>query len=134
MLAGPLKQVILNIVVNAAHALEPPNAGSAEKGQITIASWSSASNAFVSIADTGHGMPAEIRDRVFEPFFTTKAVGKGSGQGLAIAHSIVEQHGGALTFESEVGAGTTFMIRLPLYAAPVEAEADLVPVAGSSLA
>jgi len=69
----------------------------------------------VRIRDTGTGIPEEIRSRVFDPFFTTKPVGKGTGQGLAIAHAvIVKKHGGELTFETELGEGTTFLIRLPL--------------------
>jgi signal transduction histidine kinase len=68
----------------------------------------------VSISDTGAGIPEAIRGRIFDPFFTTKTVGRGTGQGLAIAHAVVvERHGGALTFESKVGEGTTFFIRLP---------------------
>jgi len=69
----------------------------------------------ISIADTCCGIPANIRDRVFDPFFTTKEIGRGTGQGLAIARSVVNQHGGTLTFSSEVGKGTTFYLRLPLY-------------------
>jgi signal transduction histidine kinase len=69
----------------------------------------------ISIADTGCGIPEDIRDKIFDPFFTTKEVGRGSGQGLAIARSIVvDKHGGTLTFESEVGKGTTLFLRLPL--------------------
>ena len=68
-----------------------------------------------AISDTGTGMAAELRQRIFEPFFTTKAVGKGSGQGLALAHAIIaERHGGTITVDSEPGAGSTFTIRLPL--------------------
>ena len=69
----------------------------------------------IRIADTGPGIPEAIRDKIFDPFFTTKEVGKGTGQGLAIAHTVVvEQHGGQLTFETAEGEGTTFIIRLPL--------------------
>jgi signal transduction histidine kinase len=69
----------------------------------------------VSISDSGDGIPPEVRGRIFDPFFTTKGVGKGTGQGLAIAHSVVQdKHGGQLTFETEVGKGTTFFIRLPI--------------------
>ncbi|HCG03624.1 MAG TPA: PAS domain-containing sensor histidine kinase, partial [Desulfovibrio sp.] len=68
----------------------------------------------IRIADTGTGIPEEVRDRVFDPFFTTKAVGKGTGQGLAIAHDIVvKKHGGAIDFTSAPGQGTTFTITLP---------------------
>ena len=114
VLAGPLKQVILNIVVNAAHAIEPVQEQTGEKGTIRIATSADADHAEITISDTGAGMPEEIRDRIFEPFFTTKGVGKGSGQGLAIAKSIIDKHGGSLTFDSEIGKGTTFHIRLPL--------------------
>jgi signal transduction histidine kinase len=69
----------------------------------------------VSISDTGNGIPESVRARVFDPFFTTKEVGRGTGQGLAIARSvIVDKHGGALTFETRLGKGTTFIIRLPV--------------------
>jgi signal transduction histidine kinase len=113
VLAGPLKQALLNLVVNAAQAIEPSLAGDG-LGRISIATAAADSDAFITITDTGGGIPPEIQDRVFEPFFTTKDVGKGSGQGLAIARSIVERHGGRLSFRSEPGAGTTFTIRLPL--------------------
>ena len=69
----------------------------------------------IDIADTGAGIPEAIRPRIFDPFFTTKEVGQGTGQGLSIARSIVvTKHHGSLTFESEVGKGTTFTIRLPI--------------------
>ncbi len=114
VLAGPLKQVILNIVVNAAHAIEPVQEQTGDKGTIRITTGLDGDHAEIAISDTGAGMPEEIRDRIFEPFFTTKGVGKGSGQGLAIARSIIGKHGGSLTFDSEIGKGTTFHIRLPL--------------------
>jgi signal transduction histidine kinase len=85
------------------------------KGAIRIKTSQEGGLARIDIADTGAGIPEAIRKRVFEPFFTTKEVGKGTGQGLAIAHSIVvKKHGGSLTFESEVGKGTTFTILLPI--------------------
>ena len=68
--------------------------------------------------DTGCGIPDAIRERIFEPFFTTKPVGKGTGQGLPLVRSVVEQHGGVLAVSSEVGVGTTFTIRLPLKSTP----------------
>jgi signal transduction histidine kinase len=75
----------------------------------------------ISIADTGPGIPQAIQDKIFDPFFTTKDVGKGTGQGLAIARAvIVDRHGGTLGFETEPGRGTTFLIRLPINAAPEE--------------
>jgi PAS domain S-box-containing protein len=109
---GEINQVLLNLVVNAAHAVE--DAGPT-RGQIRVRSWCDAADAYVSVSDSGTGIPEEVRDRVFDPFFTTKPVGRGSGQGLAISHSIVvEKHRGFLGFESEVGVGTTFTIRLPI--------------------
>jgi signal transduction histidine kinase len=67
------------------------------------------------ISDTGAGIPEAIRGRIFDPFFTTKKVGKGTGQGLAIVHDVItDKHQGTISFESEVGAGTTFIIRLPI--------------------
>jgi signal transduction histidine kinase len=72
----------------------------------------------IRITDTGTGIPKAIRPHIFNPFFTTKAVGKGTGQGLAIAHSVVVQkHGGSITFETEMGVGTTFVVRLPMESA-----------------
>ena len=69
----------------------------------------------IRIRDTGSGIPAGIRERIFDPFFTTKEVGRGTGQGLTISHDVItEKHGGTLTFETEEGVGTTFIIRLPL--------------------
>ena len=114
VLAGPLKQVILNIVVNAAHAIEPVNDVSGSKGLISISTSSDDTHASINITDTGTGIPEDIRDRILEPFFTTKDVGKGSGQGLAIVASIIENHDGALLVESQMEHGTTFTIKLPL--------------------
>jgi len=117
-----LNQVFLNLVVNAAHAIEtagPPSA----RGKITVSSAVDGDNVLITIADTGSGITPEIRDRVFDPFFTTKEVGKGSGQGLAISRNIVvNKHAGSLWFETEVGRGTTFYILLPIQGgAPAEA-------------
>lgn len=112
--AGDLNQVFLNVIVNAAHAIGDVVKGTPGRGKIRISTRSEGGDVVVSIADTGGGIPWEIRDKVFEPFFTTKPTGKGTGQGLAIARSVVKNHGGHLTFESEVGAGTTFFIRLPV--------------------
>jgi two-component system NtrC family sensor kinase len=115
-LPGEMNQVFLNIIVNAADAIaDIMGDGSQGKGKITIRTRHEDDWAEIRIADTGTGIPEEIRSRIFEPFFTTKKVGKGSGQGLAIAYDIVEvKHGGTLTFETMVGKGTTFIIRLPL--------------------
>lgn len=111
-----ITQVILNLVVNASHAIvdaQDPNAP--EKGLIEITTRSIDGCVEISISDSGTGIPEEIRQRVFDPFFTTKEVGRGTGQGLSMAYStIVEKHGGTLRLESELGKGTTFFIRLPL--------------------
>jgi PAS domain S-box-containing protein len=114
-LVGEFNQVILNLIINAAHAIGNAVEESGAKGTITISTRQEGKWARIGVADTGAGIPVEIRSRVFEPFFTTKAVGKGTGQGLALAHSvIVNRHQGQLWFESEIGQGTSFFIRLPL--------------------
>jgi len=105
-----LNQVFLNLVVNAAHAI----ADSGKRGVIGIRSWRERDAVVIVIADTGVGIEPGLRERIFDPFFTTKAVGRGTGQGLAISRSIVvDKHGGSLTVDSEVGRGTAFTIRLP---------------------
>jgi signal transduction histidine kinase len=110
-----LNQVFLNLMVNAAHAIGDVVGKEGDKGQLRISTRHVGDFVEIDIADSGSGIPEAIRDRIFEPFFTTKEVGKGSGQGLAIARSIiVDKHNGSLTFKSEVGKGTTFTIRLPL--------------------
>jgi signal transduction histidine kinase len=109
-----LNQVFLNLLVNAAHAIGDVMTTTGERGTITISTAVDGDNVVVSIADTGTGIPESIRDRIFDPFFTTKEVGKGTGQGLSIASSIVQQHNGSLTFDSELGRGTTFHVRLPI--------------------
>jgi len=113
---GQVNQVVLNLVVNAAHAIADKNKGkaSAEKGLITVTSRIEAGFAVISISDTGGGIPEAIRKRIFEPFFTTKEVGRGTGQGLSIAHNVIKAHGGKLDFVTELGKGTTFNVRLPL--------------------
>jgi len=112
---GELNQVFLNIIVNAAHAIQEVNRSTDRRGLIRVQTRREGNIIRVSISDTGTGIPLEIRDRVFDPFFTTKEVGKGTGQGLAIARSVVvDKHGGTLSFDSEVGRGSTFHIRLPL--------------------
>ena len=120
---GEINQVILNLLVNASHAMAESHAaadnadGIFERGKLTVTTRLDGDTVEISIADTGAGIPEEIRDRIFDPFFTTKEVGKGTGQGLALAHSaIVVKHGGSLRFESECGKGTTFFIRLPVNA------------------
>jgi two-component system, NtrC family, sensor kinase len=113
-LPGEFNQAILNIVVNAAHAITDKTEGKG-KGTIGVSTRSHADNVEIRISDTGTGIPAAARGRIFDPFFTTKEVGKGTGQGLAIARSvIVDKHQGGISFETELGQGTTFVIRLPL--------------------
>jgi len=112
---GEFNQVILNLIVNAAHAIAEVIAkGGPAKGKIRIQTRNSEQWAEIRIQDTGSGIPEKVRSRIFDPFFTTKAIGKGTGQGLAIARSVVvDKHGGSIHFETEEGAGTTFVIRLP---------------------
>jgi len=110
--AGEFNQVILNLLINAAQAMGD---GSQGKGKIVVTTARDQDWAEISISDTGAGIPEAVRSRVFEPFFTTKPVGKGTGQGLALAHTaIVRRHGGKIWFDSETGKGTTFYIRMPL--------------------
>jgi PAS domain S-box-containing protein len=114
-LPGEFNQAILNLVINAAHAIGEALEGTDQKGKIVVKTRAVEGHVEISIADTGRGIPESIRDKVFNPFFTTKEVGKGTGQGLAIARSvIVEKHGGRLFFESTENVGTTFFIWLPL--------------------
>jgi two-component system, NtrC family, sensor kinase len=112
---GDLNQVFLNLIVNAAHAIADVVGEGGGRGTIRVRTRREGGAARIDISDTGPGIPEAIRPRIFEPFFTTKPVGKGSGQGLAIARSIVvDRHGGALTFDSEIGRGTTFTVRVPV--------------------
>ena len=120
---GELNQVFLNLLVNAAHAIGDLGKENGEKGLIRVRTSLEEDAVLISIADTGCGIPEDIRDKVFDPFFTTKEIGRGTGQGLAIARSVVvDMHGGTLTFSSEVGKGTTFYVRLPLEASAKPAE------------
>ena len=113
---GQINQVVLNLVVNAAHAIADRNKalGTTEKGRITVKTRIEDGFAVISIGDTGGGIPEAIRKRIFEPFFTTKEVGRGTGQGLSIAHNVINAHGGKLDFVTEMGKGTTFNVCLPL--------------------
>lgn len=116
-LLGEFNQVVLNIIVNAAHAIADVVKDTSTKGTITISTGCIGDKVEIRIGDTGSGIPESIRTKIFDPFFTTKEVGKGTGQGLAIARSVVvDKHGGSITFENNVGRGTTFVIRLPLRA------------------
>ncbi|MEZ6117596.1 MAG: ATP-binding protein [Pirellulaceae bacterium] len=124
-LPGELNQVLLNMIVNASHAIgEAMGESTNQKGKIIIETKFAPPYAEIRISDTGAGIPAANLERIFAPFFTTKAVGKGTGQGLAIARAvIVEKHGGTIGVESAVGKGTTFIIRLPLEMASPDADA-----------
>jgi PAS domain S-box-containing protein len=114
--AGEFNQVILNLLVNASHAIADAHVANAQhKGVITVSTRRDGDWAEVRVRDNGAGIPEKVRHRIFEPFFTTKGIGKGTGQGLTIAHSvIVKKHSGELRFETETGKGTCFIIRLPL--------------------
>jgi len=120
---GDLNQVFLNLFVNAAHAIGDVMKVTGQKGRMIIKSWQDGDCVVVTVRDTGTGIPEGVRGKIFDPFFTTKEVGKGSGQGLALARAIVvEKHGGTLTFETEMGQGTTFFVRLPTHAVPAPGE------------
>ncbi|HLO97236.1 MAG TPA: ATP-binding protein [Fimbriimonas sp.] len=113
---GELNQVFINMIVNAAHAIEERNKGTEDRGVISISSEVVDRNwVEIMISDTGCGISQENLERVFEPFFTTKEVGRGTGQGLTIAHGVItKKHGGTLSVKSRVGIGTSFCIRLPI--------------------
>ncbi len=120
---GQINQVVLNLVVNAAHAIGDVVKGTTNKGRITVRTAVVDDFVVISVSDTGGGIPEAIRARIFDPFFTTKEVGKGTGQGLSIAHNAIKAHGGRFEFDTEIGKGTTFRVCLPLEAAEREASA-----------
>jgi len=112
---GDLNQVFLNLLVNAAQTIGDVVAKTGQLGHVEVRTRAEAEWVEIAISDTGTGISEAIRNKIFDPFFTTKEVGKGTGQGLALARAIVvDRHGGSLTFETEVGKGTTFYVRLPL--------------------
>ena len=102
-----INQVIANLLVNAAHAIDG-------HGNITVSTSAESDMVLLTVTDNGCGIPDEIRKRVFDPFFTTKDVGKGTGLGLSISYDIVTKHGGEISLESEPGVGTTFIVKLPI--------------------
>ena len=113
-LAGELKQVILNLVINAAHAIAEAKRTD-NPGRISVSTRQNGEFVEIRVEDNGAGIPEAIQPRIFDPFFTTKEVGQGTGQGLTIARNvIVKKHGGTLSFETKPGAGTTFLIQLPI--------------------
>jgi signal transduction histidine kinase len=122
--AGDVNQVVLNLLLNAAHAIGDLVAGTNNKGRITVRTRAISDYVEISISDTGDGIPESVRSRIFEPFVTTKEIGRGAGQGLALSRGIVvEKLKGSLHFETETGKGTTFYIRLPVSETAIEAAA-----------
>jgi signal transduction histidine kinase len=112
---GLVSQVLINLLVNAADAVEERVRATGAMGTIRITTEALKDWAQVSVTDDGTGIPEAVQSHIFEPFFTTKPVGAGSGQGLAIARLIVvDRHHGQLEFTSRPGGGTTFVVRLPL--------------------
>jgi two-component system, NtrC family, sensor kinase len=111
---GEINQVFLNLVINAAQAIAEKVGDGGDRGRIFLSTRVDADAVVITIEDDGPGIPPDVRERIYEPFFTTKEVGKGTGQGLALARTAVERHRGTLTCSSSVGEGTTFTIRLPV--------------------
>jgi PAS domain S-box-containing protein len=111
---GDVNQILLNLVLNAAHAIGDAVAGTDRRGTLTVRSRQGDGDVVVEVEDTGTGISPEIADRVFDQFFTTRPEGAGTGQGLSLAHTlVVDRYGGTITFESTPGTGTTFTVRLP---------------------
>lgn len=116
-----ISQTVLNLIINAAHAIGERVAGRNERGSIVIHTAVVDDNLVIEVRDDGNGIPEHLKEKIFGAFFTTKPIGKGTGQGLALARStVVERHNGSLDVDSEVGKGTTFRITLPLAEPTVE--------------
>ena len=124
---GEFNQVVLNLIINAAHAIgDVVKRTNGDKGLITVQTRRCGNFAELRVTDTGTGIPPAARSKIFEPFFTTKDVGKGTGQGLTMVYgSVVNRHGGTVVFETEENCGTTFVVRLPL---KTKNEGDAQPV------
>jgi PAS domain S-box-containing protein len=121
--ASEINQVILNLIINATHAIADVLGTSGGKGKIKLSTAGRGEMVEIRVSDTGLGIPNEYKAKIFDPFFTTKKVGLGTGQGLAISHQvIVGKHGGNLSFETEFGTGTTFIIRIPINPEPGDAD------------
>jgi signal transduction histidine kinase len=112
---GEMMQVFLNLIVNAAHALQDAGCGDEQRGTITLRSRPDGDDVVITVSDDGPGISHADQQRIFEPFFTTKEVGRGTGQGLALSRAMVDKHGGALSVHSSPGAGATFTVRLPIH-------------------
>ncbi|MDH5308080.1 MAG: ATP-binding protein, partial [Myxococcales bacterium] len=109
-----LKQVFMNLLVNAFQAIEEKVGDSGEIGTVTLTTQPRRDGVLVVVHDTGVGIAPEHLDRIFDPFFTTKRVGAGTGLGLSTSYHIVQRHGGSLTVESTAGEGASFQLFLPL--------------------
>lgn len=107
-LPSQVNQVVMNLVVNAAHAL------GAERGKITVRTGVEDGNVWFKVTDTGSGIPAEVLPRIFDPFYTIKPIGKGTGLGLSLSYGIIQKHHGKMTVQTEMGKGSTFRVTLPI--------------------
>jgi signal transduction histidine kinase len=119
-----INQVILNLVVNAAHAIADRMQATGDRGLITLRTFQDDREAVICVGDSGTGIPEAIRNRIFEPFFSTKEVGRGTGQGLSIVRNIVLAHGGSISFQTELNKGTTFFVRLPIDAGEEDSDIE----------
>jgi signal transduction histidine kinase len=117
-----LNQVFLNLLVNASHAIRDAiGEGTGKRGTIRVSTRRDGDWIEIRVADSGTGIPEGVRKKIFDQFFTTKPVGRGTGLGLTIARAVVvEKHGGTIDFETEIGRGTTFVVRLPVAGAPAD--------------
>jgi signal transduction histidine kinase len=109
-IVSQINQVLVNLLVNAAQAID-------NQGVITVRSGVQADQVWLEVSDTGHGMPPEVQKRIFEPFYTTKAVGQGTGLGLSITWEIINRHHGHIEMHSAPGKGSTFRMTLPMHQA-----------------
>ncbi len=112
---GQINEVLLGLVVNAAEAIGEKIKGTCERGKIIVRTKADGEYVVIEMQDTGGGIPEEIRERIFDQFFTTKEVGQGTGQGLSVARKvIINGHNGSIDFTTEMGNGTTFIVKLPV--------------------